>query len=166
MTFREAYEALCDFRRGKLVYDDTLEEAIRIYMNEVDELIEEVSSLTVDLRRTKEQLVKERKLKKKYYDSRNKWWEKGGKRHESILKIRKVMRLMTKKEAIRKIEFIDNFMQRNYSDYGEQNHDAMLLAIKSLQQEIDFDDAVDDAYDQGYNAGYSRGAMEARGVFE
>ena len=41
---------------------------------------------------------------------------------------------MTKKEAIRKVEFIDNFMQRNHSDFGERNHEAMRMAVEALEQ--------------------------------
>lgn len=68
MTFREAYEALCDFRNGKLVYDDTLEDAIRLYMNKVDDLIAENTALTVDLKRAKKNLRRELRLKEKYYN--------------------------------------------------------------------------------------------------
>lgn len=67
MTFREAYEALCDFRKGKMVYDDTLDEAIRIYMDKVDALVAENTALAVDLERTRRNLRRTRSLKEKYY---------------------------------------------------------------------------------------------------
>lgn len=66
MTFREAYDAFCDYRGGYL--PDDFDGAVRVYMNTVDELIEEISSLKVDLRRTKKKLANERRLKRKYFE--------------------------------------------------------------------------------------------------
>lgn len=93
MTFREAYEAFCTYRRGYL--PDDFDGAVRVYMNTVDELIEEVSSLTVDLRRTKKKLANERRLKRKYFEqlkarkvaqslweSEDKFWESEDKNDE------------------------------------------------------------------------------------
>lgn len=42
---------------------------------------------------------------------------------------------MKKKEACRKIEYIDYFLQNTTSDYGEREHEAMMMAKKALEQE-------------------------------
>ena len=39
MTLREAFETFMEFRRGKMVYYGELEEAMRVYMETVDELM-------------------------------------------------------------------------------------------------------------------------------
>lgn len=66
MPLRKAYNTFRDYLRGKSVYEDALDEAMRIYMNTVDDLIAEIEALSVDLKRAKNKLRHERKLKEKY----------------------------------------------------------------------------------------------------
>lgn len=75
MNLRQAYDILCAYLRGEYPYH--LEEALRFYMDEVDELDFELRATQRGNALLKEKLKKVTKLKEKYYHSRNKWWEEG-----------------------------------------------------------------------------------------
>lgn len=48
---------------------------------------------------------------------------------------------MTREVAKRVLKSLDYYLQNRFEDYGEQNHDAMMMAIKALGQEP-CDDAI------------------------
>lgn len=65
MTLREAYDAFCSFLNGD--WPAYFNDALRCYIDKVDELIKENITLSVKLIKTQEKLRKERFLKEKYY---------------------------------------------------------------------------------------------------
>lgn len=70
---------------------------------------------------------------------------------------------MTRETAKRKIEMLDSYLQRK-ADYGESDHEAMMMAIKALEQEP-CEDAISrqealDIYDD-YNVAVENGELEA-----
>lgn len=76
MSLREAYEAFCTYLKGEM--PAYFNDAIRFYIDKVDELIKENITLSVKLIKTQEKLRKERLLKEKYYKE-----VKGMKSHET-----------------------------------------------------------------------------------
>lgn len=42
---------------------------------------------------------------------------------------------MTREQAKREIDSLDYYLQNHTDDYGEESHTAMMMAIKSLEQE-------------------------------
>jgi hypothetical protein len=49
---------------------------------------------------------------------------------------------MLRETAKIKIELLDNYLSRTCQDYGERDHEAMMMAIKALEQEppVDLDE--------------------------
>lgn len=43
---------------------------------------------------------------------------------------------MTLEEASRRLDCMDRFLKTRYNDYSERDHDAFLLAIKALENNI------------------------------
>ena len=42
---------------------------------------------------------------------------------------------MTRETAKIKVELLDNYLSHTCQDYGERDHEAMMMAIKALEQE-------------------------------
>jgi hypothetical protein len=42
---------------------------------------------------------------------------------------------MKKEDAIIKVEMMDNYLSHTCQDYGESNHEAMMMAIEALEQQ-------------------------------
>ncbi len=62
---------------------------------------------------------------------------------------------MKREEVKRKIEFLDHYLSSTYQDYGEREHEAMMMAIKALEQEQksewEHDHEILKAYSNGAN---------------
>ena len=65
MTLREAHDAFCSFLNGE--WPAYFNDALRFYIDKVDELRKENITLSVKLIKTQKELRKERRLKEKYY---------------------------------------------------------------------------------------------------
>ena len=78
---------------------------------------------------------------------------------------------MTREKAKREIDSLDFYLQNHTDDYSEESHTAMMMAIKSLEQEPILDKIraeIDEQYDKvhPYNLSCAEGLEMALGIID